>query len=171
MQIPSILLLSLVLLAQGCSYAVSRDIAARADRTIPFPKLAAEPAAYAGRIVILGGEIADLRHVKNGTLIEVLQRELDYWDKPRRTKRSGGTFLLLHRSRLDDMLYAPGREITVAGEVSVRPRTAGDEGPMPQLLLQVRELKLWPKERLTSDKPQWLDPLHDPRSSQGTYGY
>lgn len=171
MHVPSILLLGLVLLTQACSYAISRDTASRADRSLAFQKLSAEPRTHIGKIVILGGEIIDAQHVKNGTLIEVIQRELDYWDKPRRTNRSGGRFLILHRARLDDMVYAAGREITVAGEVAVRGQSGPDVDPSIPFFLHVRELKLWPKERLTSDKPQWLDPLHDPRSSQGTYGY
>ena len=171
MQIRTIFLLGALLVTQGCSYAISSQTTAQADRSIPFTKLSAEPADYAGKLVILGGEIVGTRTTKGGSVIEVRQKELDYWGKPRRTNRSGGIFVILHRAQLDPMVYAPERELTVAGEV-----VRGGEGSVGadlagHLVLQSKELKLWPRERLTSDKPQWLDPLHDPRSSQGTRGY
>jgi outer membrane lipoprotein len=171
MHILWILLLELLLLAQGCSYAITSSTAARADRSIPFEKLAAEPGSFDGRLVIVGGVIARTQAVKDGTLIEVLQKDLDYWGKPRRTERSGGRFFVLHRAVLDPMVYAPGREVTVAGEVSVKDRKGLAEVLSTDLLLRVTEMKLWSRERLTSDKPQWIDPLYDPHMPQGTYGY
>jgi outer membrane lipoprotein len=165
------LLLGTLLLMQGCSYAISPQTAAQADRTIPFAKLSADPTDYAGKLVILGGEIVETRTMKSGSVIEVRQKELDYWGRPRRTKRSGGVFIVLHRAQLDPMVYAAGREVTVAGEVA----GAGERGAGPDLaghlVLQSKELKLWPLERLTSDKPQWLDPLYDPRSPKASQGY
>ena len=165
MQIRSILLGALLLL-QGCSYAISPQTASQADRTIPFAKLSADPADYAGKLVILGGEIVETRTEKGGSVIEVRQKDLDYWGKPRRTTSSGGILVILHRARLDPMTYAPEREVTVAGEV-----VRGSAELAGHLVLQSKELKLWPRERLTSDKPKWLDPLYDPRSSQGGREY
>jgi outer membrane lipoprotein len=171
MPIRTILLLGALLCAQGCSYAVSPEIKAQADRTIPFEKLSAEPRSFAGKTVILGGEIVRIQSTKSGTLIEVLQKELDYWGKPRRTERTGGRFIVSHRAMLDAMVYAPGREITVAGEVTGTEQQGLGEDVAAYPLLQSRELKLWPRERPTSDRPQWLDPLHDPRSKPGNLGY
>jgi outer membrane lipoprotein len=165
------LLLGALLLMQGCSYAISPQTASHADRTIPFAKLSAEPADYAGKIVILGGEIVETRTVKGGSVIEVRQKDLDYWGKPRRTNRSGGIFLILHRAKLDPMVYAPERELTVAGEVVRGNAESAGADLAGHVVLQSKELKLWPRERLTSDKPQWLDPLYDPRSPQGGREY
>jgi starvation-inducible outer membrane lipoprotein len=50
-----------------------------------------------GKIVILGGTIARLENLKNGTLIEVIEKKLDFWGKPRRRIRAaaGSSFSLL----------------------------------------------------------------------------
>jgi outer membrane lipoprotein len=171
MRIRLLCLLGAALLIQGCSYAISSSLVAKADRSIPFEKLDADPQSYAGKIVILGGVIVQAQNVRNGTLIAIDQKELDFWGKPRRTDHSGGRFLVLHHAYLDPMVYASGREITVAGEVSANEQRGLGDDTSTYLLLLSREMKLWPIERLTSDKPQWLDPLYDPRSSQGRYGY
>lgn len=161
--------LGVILLLQGCTYAISSAVTSRADRTVPYEKLDADPTAFAGKIVILGGVIAQVQSVRSGTLVAIDQKELDYWGKPRRTDRSGGRFLVLHHAYLDPMIYAAGREITVAGEVSAKEQPGLGDDASTYLLLLSREMKLWPLERFTSDKPQWLDPLYDPRSSQGKY--
>jgi len=156
----TLLAAAVFLVIQGCSYAISPQIRDSADRSIPYEKLSADPHAYAGRTVILGGEIIDVR-----------QKELDLWGKPRRTNRSGGVFLVLHRAQLDPLIYAAGREITVAGEVTRADKAGTGQDLSGYLILRSRELKLWPSERLTSDKPQWLDPLYDRQSPQSHPGY
>jgi outer membrane lipoprotein len=143
----------------------------QADRGITFKQLQADPDAHAGKIVILGGTLVSVLNQKKGALIEIAEKKLDYWGKPRRTEKSGGHFQVLHQGYLDAMLYAPGRDITVAGEVvgsGDRP-AAGIESTF--VLLRSRELKIWPREKLTWDKPQWIDPLYDRTSPQGQYGY
>lgn len=156
----------------GCSYAISPDMTKRADRTISFEKLYADPQTYAGRIVILGGVIGRIENLKKGTLIEIVQKELDYWGKPQRTDKTGGRFLVLHPGYLDVMIYAPGREITVAGEVSGTEQKALGEVIADYPLILFREMKLWPRQAGSSwDKPEWLDPLRDPRAPDSKFGY
>ncbi len=151
------------LLINGCSYAVSRDLVAQSDKSLTLQQIQAEPERFAGKTVILGGEIIELRAVKQGTLIEVLEKPLDIWGKPKRTFRSGGRFLLLHSRALDPVVYAPGREITAAAQVkgTVEKGLAGEGVDHP--LLVIRELKLWERER-AADRPAWWDPLHDPHA-------
>jgi outer membrane lipoprotein len=166
-----VLTLGLALVLQACPYAVSPDVAARADRTATFDRLTADPAPFTGKTVILGGVIAETKKLRTGTLIEVVQRELDYWGRPLRTDRTGGRFLVLHPAQLDAMIFAPGREITVAGEVMGEEQKVPGAAIPPYLLLRSRELKLWPgRSRTTWDRPEWLDPLYDPSTKPGRYG-
>ncbi len=69
------------------------------------------------KIILLGGTITQTSNSKEGTVIEVIQKPLDYWGKPKRTDRTGGRFLVLSPAYLNAMIFAPGREITVAAEV------------------------------------------------------
>ncbi len=160
------ILYCIALLFQGCTYAISRDIAAQADNTISFKMLQDNPEAFAGKLLVLGGTIDQTLQTKQGTLIEIIQKPLDYWGKPKRTDRSGGRFLLLSSRRLDALVYAPGRQITVAAEVEGTRSSAPNETDFSYPMLHVRELKLWEAERRASDAPQWTDPLYDPNTSR-----
>lgn len=165
-----ILVLCMALSVQACTYAISPGVKASADRTVSFEKLSADPSAVAGKTLILGGTIAQSRRVKNSTLIEVVQKELDYWGKPRRTDRTGGHFILRSERPLDPMIYAPGRELTAAAVVTGKDEPSL-EGSGLYPLLTVRELKLWPQEGKNWDRPEWLDPLHDPNTPPVRPGY
>jgi outer membrane lipoprotein len=164
MNILLLLIVGAALLLQGCSYAISSDVARTADRSITFDKFQAEPSSHKGKTVIFGGLIVQARNVKTGTLIEIDQKKLDYWGKPRRTGRSGGRFIVLQPRHLDILVYAPGREITVAGEVA-----GTEEATYP--LINAREIKLWPREKPAREHPTFLDPLNDPGTPQSKYGY
>jgi outer membrane lipoprotein len=157
-----VVLFALMLLFHGCAYAVSRDLAARADKTITFEMLQAEPDAFTGKLLILGGTLSHITSTKEGVLLEVVQKPLDYWGRPKRTDRTGGRFLVRSAKRLDAMIFAPGRDITVAAEVEgTRGKALGDlEYSYPVVVL--RELKLWEREYPSWNRPQWIDPLYDP---------
>ena len=153
-----------MVLLQGCTYAISPNVAKKADRTIPFEKLQADPEAYKGKLLILGGTILQTSPLRKGTLIEVAQKRLDYWGKPERTDRTGGRFFLFYPGFLDSMAYSPGRDITSAGDVlgTSSPLLGDKQFAYPVILS--KELKLWEQERKSWDKPQWIDPLYDPDS-------
>jgi len=171
MNILAILIGGMALLLQGCSYAISPDVSRTADKSITFERLQADPSSFKGKTVIFGGLIAQVHHVKNGTLIEIIQKELDYWGKPRRTDRTGGRFIVHQPRQLDVLVFAPGREISVAGEVTGTEERSVSESVAMYPLLSAREIKLWPREKAGWDKPQYLDPLHDRNAPQEKFGY
>ena len=150
------------LLLQGCTYAISRSMTAEADKTITFEMLQTDPDAFKGKIIILGGTISQINTTKKGTLIEVIQKPLDYWGKPKRTKRTEGSFLVLHPGYLNTMIFTPGREITVAAEVEGTRSKALGEMEFTYPLVLAKELKLWEVDRQTWYTPRWIDPLNSP---------
>ena len=137
----------------GCSPALSPEISRAVDPTLTFSMLRTDPEAHNGKIVVLCGVILETRTVGNGTELEILQKEPDYWGKPLRTDRSGGKFLARHRALLDSFLYAPGREITVGGPV-----TGAERG---LLVIDIQETRLWEQPRPAAGDPTWMDPLSD----------
>jgi len=159
-----IVLIGFAFSLQSCSYAISPEIVNIADKKITFDMIRADPDAYRGKIIILGGTIVELNNVKSGVLITVDQKPLDYWGKPTRTSRTGGQYLIFYPRYLDFLSYAPGREITVAGTVEgTKLKTLGD-ATFDYPILTSRELKLWPKEQKHADAhPEWGDPLYDPQ--------
>lgn len=149
---------------QGCTYAISPSLVEKSDKTISFEMLRTDPAIYKGRLVIFGGVIAQTSNLKQGTLITVIQKPLDYWGKPVRTNKTAGQFLVFSARYLDGLTYSAGREITVAAEVAgTRLHTLGErEFDQPVLISQ--ELKLWPREQgRAGAQTQWGDPLYEPQ--------
>jgi outer membrane lipoprotein len=153
---------AVALLLQGCTYAISPEMSARVDKTISFEMIQADPDTFKGKLVLLGGTIAQTSSTGQGTVIEVVQKPLDYWGKPKRTDRTGGRFLVVSAGYLDAMIFAPGREITMAAEVQGTRSKALDEMEYSYPVVLARELKLWERERQSWNKPQWIDPLNDP---------
>lgn len=155
-----ILISCMALMLNACSYAISRSVAVKADTSIPFEKLVGAPDDYKGKVLILGGTIVRAAQAGQGILLEVIQKELDYWGRPRRTYKTGGRFLVLIRTASE--AYAPGQEIAVAGEVIGSGKGIDGSGPHP--MLRPLEIRIWQVER-ASDRPAWLDPLYDPAGS------
>jgi outer membrane lipoprotein len=118
------LLFTSVFLLSGCAHVISKELRDRADRGIPLSSLFEEPGNYKGRIVVIGGIIANTSNEKEVTYIEVVQQTLDYLGRPVESDTSSGRFLILYEGFLDPVIYSRGRKITVAGEVlgkKVRP--------------------------------------------------
>jgi len=157
-----VILFSVALFLQGCSYAISPGIADKADKALSFEKLQADPEAFTGKLIILGGVIMQVTALNQGMLIEVDQKQLDYWGKPVRTSRTGGRFIVFHQGYLNTMIYGQGVDITVAGEVLGLGSAMISDRQYAYPIVLVKELKLWRRERGTRDAPQWIDPLYDP---------
>ncbi len=158
------ILFGVSLFLQSCTYAISPEMTDQADRTLTFQQLQADPDTFKGKIIILGGIIDLTTNTKQGTVIEVVEKPLDYWGKPKRTDKTGGRFLVVHIGYLDPMIYAPGREITVAAEIEGTRSKALGELEYSYPVVVAKELKLWARERQSWDRPQWIDPLYDPNS-------
>lgn len=162
-------MLSVALLLHGCAYAISPDMAKQADTTVTFKELRADPERFKGKIVILGGAVIQTTALQQNTLIEVEEKPLDYWGMPKRTKKTGGRFNALVRGYLDPLVYAPGRQITVAAEVAGTHSAELGEAEYSDPVVVAKEIKLWPRERESQDKLQWMDPLYDPYKSPREY--
>lgn len=155
---------ALLVLLQGCSYAISSSVADRADKSITFDQLRTDPDRYKGKVVILGGTVAEITNLKQGSLITVDQKPLDFWGKPTRTSRTGGRFLIYFSRQVDSLTYSPGRELTVAGDVAGTSLKALGDKEYDHPILVSKELRLVPREQKRPDtQPQWGDPLYDPQ--------
>ena len=155
------LLLGCMMLLQGCVYPISKDLLEKTDRNITFNMVLADPNEYKGKFIILGGSIAAITDLEEGSVIDVDQLPLDYWGKPIRTN-TGGRFMIYTPLYLDPDIYRAGSEITVAGEIegttlNLRGITEPTKYTHPVLIS--KELKLWPRNR-PPEVPEWWDPLY-----------
>ena len=129
----------------GCGHTVSEAVRRQADSAVSLAQLQANPEAYKGHTVILGGQILQARNVQEGTLLEVLHKPLDAYERPLLTDRTEGRFMVLCDGYLDPAVYARDRDITVAGRVlGTRLGQVGElEYTYP--LISCLELHLWPQ--------------------------
>lgn len=126
--------------------------------TLADPSQVAEkPGVYAESTVLWGGRIVSIRPGREGTELEVLQFELDSSDRPKQSQRTGGRFLVRTPAFLDPALYAPGREITVAGTLEGSATRNVGERPYVYPVVASGDIYLWP-ERDPYPSPYYYDP-------------
>ena len=141
------LLVAAALLVTGCAASPFPEALTRSvNRSLSLAQIRADPPAYRGARVILGGEILATAPKTGETEIEVLSRRLDSGDAPERSDSSPGRFLARMPGFLDPAVYARGRRVTVLGAVAgVEERPVG-ELPYVYPVIAAESIKLWPKE-------------------------
>jgi outer membrane lipoprotein len=93
--------------------------------------------------VLLGGEIIRTHNKQEGTTIEILQKRLNRWGRPKDEDDTGGRFLVFADRFLDPVVYSQGRRITVAGTVLGGHAEKIGEVDYVYPLLRAREIHLW----------------------------
>jgi len=136
-------LLAAIPLTAGCSSPISKSVRKAVDPEISFGQLREQPAAYEGRLVLLGGVIIRTDNKQEGTMIEVLQKRLDRWSRPKEEDETGGRFRVFADRFLDPVVYSPGRRITVAGTVLGGHVEKIGEVDYVYPVLRAREIHLW----------------------------
>lgn len=130
MRIPYFLIsamLVFVLAAAGCGSKIPPEVTDRVSWQGGFKTLQADPEAYAGEFVILGGEIVGIENLADYSEITVVQYPLDRENRPQPEKASAGRFLIRSDSFLDPEIYEPGKLVTAAGEITgAQKRAIGD---------------------------------------------
>jgi outer membrane lipoprotein len=136
-------ILGYLLLVAGCTPVISRQLMDQVDRNLDYRAIAADPAGTKGKMVLLGGTIVQTVPKPGRTEIDLVQKDLDYWDAPRLTDHSEGRFLVISDRFLDPAIFRQGWDVTVAGEVlEPQTRRIGDlEYHYP--VIQAQELRLW----------------------------
>ncbi len=141
-----LLLFALFLLLPSCAHVISSNLREKADPTLTLQRvLKSPPQQYNGKFVVWGGEILQTTNQQDGsTLIEVLQRSIDWWDEPIETSASEGRFLVRMEEFLDPVIYSARRKITVAGEIQ-----GEEERPLGAMryrypVILGKQIYLWP---------------------------
>ena len=131
----------------ACAPAMSQKVRQEADQSLSFPVLANDPDAYKGKIVILGGVIAQTTAKPGQTELEIVQKPLDSSNMPETTDKSDGRFLVITDSFLDPLIYKKDRKITVAGEVVGSEVRKLNELDYRYPVIKSQEVKLWPETK------------------------
>jgi len=139
-----ILALSFLFLVTGCAHNISNKSLAMVDRTVTFDKLLENPDAYSGKFVVFGGKIGAALKTPEGTVLEIIQHDLDGRELPDETIASRGRFLALTPDSLNITMCRSSRLLSIAGVVAGKKvqQLKGVDYVYP--LINVRELHLFP---------------------------
>ena len=109
--------------------------------------------AVRGARVIWGGVIINSKNLETGTQLEILAYPLNDRQRPRLDREPLGRFIVEHRSYLETVDYAPGRELSVTGTISGTKEGKIDESKYIYPAVTSEQLHLWPKGG--ADEPQF----------------
>jgi len=130
-------------LTVSCGAPVSKSVRKELDQNVSFDQLKEQPGSHEGKLVLLGGEIIRIHNKQEGTMIEILQKRLNRWGRPKDEDDTGGRFLVFADRFLDPVVYSQGRRITVAGTVLGGHTEKIGEVDYVYPLLRAREIHLW----------------------------
>jgi len=173
--------LVVALLLTGCASAFPAEVMQTVNAAITVDALRADPLAYKGQRVMVGGAILSTQPRTGETEIELLGQRLQSDGVPELGDQSPGRLLLRSPDFLDPAVYSAGRRITVIGTVTgVEDRKVG-EVPYRYPVIQVERIRLWPKEFVVSPAyypwapwpyyPPYYDPYFWPPGRFYPYGW
>ena len=158
---------SLTLLVYGlfsftsCAPVISKQLREQVTKELTLGVVLKNPDVYKGKTVLWSGVIISSVNLKEGTMIEVLQKPADMEGRPKDVDESEGRFLALNPSYLDVAIYSQGRKVTVGGEVQGKKIQRLGEIEYSYSLIRVKEIHLWPvekKDRVYYPYPYWHYP-------------
>lgn len=132
------------LLLTSCGPVISKQVMSYTDPNINFFQLINNPDFYKGKVVVLGGRIINTTVKKNETWLEILEQPLEARQRPKGTDETGGRFLVRYQDYRDPAVYAPGRSVTIAGEIMGKMVLPLGQGQYSYPVLYNRETYLWP---------------------------
>ncbi len=133
----------LVLLLGGCAHVLSRDALLEVDPTLSYAQVKANPEAYRGKTLVLGGLLIGTRPDRQGTTLEVLHYTLDRWGEPLAADEAGGRFLARSDRFLDPELYRPGLFVTLAGTAEGVENRPLQDYDYVYPVFRITEIHLW----------------------------
>jgi len=131
------------LLLVGCAPVISKELRGQVAKELTFQEVRKDPEAYVGKIILWSGVIVKSINLKEGTLIEVLQKPADRRGRPRDVDESEGRFLALYSGYLDVAIYSQGKEVTIAGEIKGKKVLPLGEIEYSYPLVSIKEIHLW----------------------------
>ncbi|WP_158247118.1 Slp family lipoprotein [Geothermobacter hydrogeniphilus] len=111
-----ILLLILVGLT-GCGHVLSEQARSRVDSDVNLAEVRADPEAYRGKTLLLGGVIMGLDNEQEGSVLEITPWRLDRWGEPIDLDDGSERILVESDRPLDPARFLTGRMITFTADV------------------------------------------------------
>lgn len=143
-----------IMVAAACAPVISQKALDEVDDSLLFVEILADPDAYRGRGVLLGGYVIETRNLPEKTLIMVLQSSLGYGKEPAAESSSKGRFIISVPGFIDPAIYRPGRKVTVAGTISGKDVRLLGELKYTYPVITKKEMYIWPEEETRRREPR-----------------
>src|SRR5437899_2566353 len=142
------------LLLSGCAsskrdavqleYQPPPELQTQVEQRISFANVKADPAAYKGRIILLGGEVLTAKRLADRTRLEILHLPLNEFNEPTMNRTaSQGRYIAFQKEFLDPATVPRGTRVTVVGEVTGTTEGDLDEMKYSYVTLEIRHLQAW----------------------------
>jgi len=135
----------LTLLISACATTPEFNLQ-NVDRNISPAQSVTQFAQYHGKKMLWGGTILNSTNTKQGTQFEILAYPLDGDMRPQSSAPTLGRFLANVPLYLETADYAPGRLITMIGELTTTQKGKIGEAEYTYPVLQIDQHYLWPRE-------------------------
>jgi outer membrane lipoprotein len=139
-----LLLLAAALQLGGCSSPLSRESLRQVTPNLPVAAVLAAPEKHVGQTIVVTGNILRVENNPQGTVLEVLAYPPTRRNVPDTSDPALGRVLLSHRSFLDPIVYAQGREVTAVARVRGEQDMSVGQAVRREPVLDVIELQLLP---------------------------
>ncbi len=117
-----------------------------ADKTLSYQQAVTDSGTLRGRRIVWGGRIIETRNLAQRSEVVVLAYPLDAQMQPLTSTPALGRFVLIWPGYLESADYAPGRRLSVIGDLDgVRDEALGESRYLHPLI-QAQYLYLWPLE-------------------------
>jgi outer membrane lipoprotein len=143
-----------IMVTLACAPVISKQALDEVDGSVGFVEILADPDAYRGRRVLLGGYVIETRNLPGKTLIMVLQSPLGYRKEPAAESSSKGRFIVSVPGFIDPAIYRPGRKLTVVGTISGKDVRPLGEVEYTYPIITKKEIYIWPEEGSARTEPR-----------------
>lgn len=134
------------LLLSACSAVPDELAVTNDDNLVSYNRALENPEQAAGQQARWGGTIAEVRNSDSGTIIEVVNFDLQNWARPVASNESQGRFRALLPGFVDPVVYEKGRLVTFVGTVGAPVEGKIDEFRYLFPTLNVTSKYLWKDE-------------------------
>ncbi len=160
--------LAAVVAVAVCAAGCAGRLDLRTDDEVPprYEQLLAEAPNRVGRFVVIGGVVQELSRKDGTTEIVLLHKPIDGWDRPRLDLLGRGRILVTCGADLDRRLFAPGRPVTVVGEIAGVVERSEGEAKRRYLAVTASEVRAWTRREMArtpfARQELWYPPWYDP---------
>jgi len=139
----------------GWHHILSPEAYFSANHSVRAATVLAEPEAWRGTTLILGGKILETRQEDGGGMLAILCYGLNENGKPTEPDVACGRFLAKSTGTLDPQRFEAGRLVTLTGTLTQ------NRGAVP--IFDIGEIRLWPEKKDRDDFPRpYYYPFYDP---------